>query len=79
MAPRRIPLGMHIEGLREKLIKIIADYHLQMSLKEGCEHILQSDVISLAHRLHRVQKRGVRVDARSRCGLTSQVRGWRGF
>jgi hypothetical protein len=30
---------MVIEGLREKLIKIISDYHLQMSLKEGCQQV----------------------------------------
>lgn len=28
---KRIPRGMRIEGLREKLVKIISDYHLHMS------------------------------------------------
>ena len=47
---KRIPKGMVIEGLREKLIKIIQDYHLQMSLKEGCEQILKTDVAGLEKR-----------------------------
>lgn len=67
---KRIPMGMKIEGLREKLSKIIADYHLQMSLREGCEHILKSDVVLLGRRLNRLQRRALRVDSRSRCGLT---------
>eukprot|EP00004_Rigifila_ramosa_P019763 TRINITY_DN5059_c2_g1_i4.p1 TRINITY_DN5059_c2_g1~~TRINITY_DN5059_c2_g1_i4.p1 ORF type:complete len:836 (-),score=199.40 TRINITY_DN5059_c2_g1_i4:379-2589(-) len=39
---RRIPTGMGIPGLRAKLIKIISDYHLQMSLREGCKEILKA-------------------------------------
>jgi len=67
---KRIPYGMKIDGLREKLIKIISDYHLQMSLREGCEHILKSDVVSLGRKLNRAQRRAIRIDGKSRCGLT---------
>ena len=67
---KRIPKGMVIDGLREKLIKIISDYHLQLSLKEGCEQILKSDVVGLEKRLNKVQRRATRVDAKTRCALT---------
>ena len=67
---KRIPKGMVIDGLKEKLIKIISDYHLQMSLKEGCEQILKSDVVGLEKRLDRVQRRASRIDSRTRCALT---------
>jgi hypothetical protein len=67
---KRIPKGMVIDGLREKLIKIISDYHLQMSLKEGCEHILKSDVVGLEKRLDRMQRRATRIDCKTRCALT---------
>jgi len=67
---KRIPKGMVIEGLREKLIKIMSDYHLQLSLKEGCEQILKTDVVGLEKRLHKLQRRATRLDATTRCGLT---------
>ncbi len=67
---KRIPKGMVIDGLREKLIKIISDYHLQLSLKEGCEQILKSDVVGLEKRLNKVQRRATRVDGKTRCALT---------
>lgn len=67
---KRIPKGMVIDGLREKLIKIISDYHLQLSLKEGCEQILKSDVVGLEKRLNKLQRRATRVDGKTRCALT---------
>lgn len=38
---RRIPNNMEIIGLRNRLVKIISDYNLQMSLREGCKEILK--------------------------------------
>ena len=67
---KRIPKGMVIQGLREKLIKIISDYHLQMSLKAGCEQILKTDVVGLEKRLNKVQRRATRIDCKTRCALT---------
>eukprot|EP00003_Mantamonas_plastica_P008957 TRINITY_DN1809_c0_g2_i1.p1 TRINITY_DN1809_c0_g2~~TRINITY_DN1809_c0_g2_i1.p1 ORF type:complete len:753 (+),score=264.63 TRINITY_DN1809_c0_g2_i1:263-2521(+) len=73
----RIPDNTPIPNLRNKLVKIIADYHLQMSLREGCNDVLKHDCVNLSRRLNRRQQQAVKVDAsESMCsicggGLTS--------
>jgi len=64
---RRIPNGMKIPHLRDRLVKIISDYNLQMSLRDGCNRILKNDCVDLTLRLHRAQKRSLRVDMPLRC------------
>lgn len=44
--------GMAIDGLRDLLVKIIADYSLQCRLRAGCNSILKSDCVSLYAKLH---------------------------
>lgn len=44
----RIPEGMAISRLRDRLVGIIADYRTQTSLREGCTAILRSDCLVLA-------------------------------
>ncbi|KAI9283703.1 hypothetical protein BC943DRAFT_280643 [Umbelopsis sp. AD052] len=56
---KRIPNKMEIPDLKQALLKILQDYHLQMSLRQGCEKILVSDSVQLADRMHKTQKRGV--------------------
>uniref|UniRef100_A0A672T736 Vacuolar protein sorting-associated protein 41 homolog n=1 Tax=Sinocyclocheilus grahami TaxID=75366 RepID=A0A672T736_SINGR len=58
----RIKEGMEIPNLRDSLVKILQDYNLQILLREGCKKILVADSLSLLQRMHRTQKRGVRVD-----------------
>ncbi|KAK9800354.1 hypothetical protein WJX73_009236 [Symbiochloris irregularis] len=48
----RIPLGMDIPCLRDRLVSIIADFRTQTSLREGCNTILAHDCVSLAQRLY---------------------------
>ncbi|KAG2441412.1 hypothetical protein HYH02_010000 [Chlamydomonas schloesseri] len=48
---RRIPRGMEVERLRDRLRAIIADYRTQTSLREGCNAILRSDCRHLLARL----------------------------
>ena len=50
----RIPDGMEIPGLRDKLVKIIKDYNAQTSLSEGCAKILTSDNLGLCKQQARV-------------------------
>lgn len=57
----RIPNGLDIPRLRDSLVKIIRDYNLQISLREGCRRILVSDCISLLRKLHRQQSRGIAI------------------
>ncbi|PNW86054.1 hypothetical protein CHLRE_03g209281v5 [Chlamydomonas reinhardtii] len=48
---RRIPRGMEVARLRDRLRAIIADYRTQTSLREGCNAILRSDCRHLLARL----------------------------
>jgi len=65
----RIPSGMKIPGLREKLRKIIQDYLLQMSLREGCNNILKADCVLLQRRLFNGQRRGQKVTNMTKCSI----------
>ncbi|XP_049517182.1 vacuolar protein sorting-associated protein 41 homolog isoform X2 [Dermacentor silvarum] len=57
----RIPMGLDIPQLRDSLVKIMRDYNLQISLREGCKKILVSDCIGLLQKLHRQQSRGIAI------------------
>lgn len=56
---RRIKNGLEIPGLKEALIKILQDFHLQIELLEGCQHILEGDCAELSGKLSRGQAGGV--------------------
>lgn len=56
-----IPMGLDIPQLRDSLVKIMRDYNLQISLREGCKKILVSDCIGLLQKLHRQQSRGIAI------------------
>ena len=45
---QRIPHGVSIQGLRDRLVHIIADFRTQTSLREGCNNILHTDCLLLA-------------------------------
>lgn len=45
---QRIPDGQAIQGLRDRLVHIIADFRTQTSLREGCNNILHTDCLLLA-------------------------------
>lgn len=55
---RRIKNGLEIPGLKEALIKILQDFHLQISLLEGCQTILNGDSSELSRALQRDQGSG---------------------
>ncbi|KAI8618778.1 hypothetical protein BC830DRAFT_1107192 [Chytriomyces sp. MP71] len=54
---RQIPEGLPIPQLRANLIKIMTDYGIQMSLREGCRKILVSDAVALMEALYLSQRR----------------------
>ncbi|KAK9762214.1 Vacuolar protein sorting-associated protein 41, variant 2 [Basidiobolus ranarum] len=56
---RTIPEGMEIPGLKELLIKILQDYNVQLSLRQGCERVLTTDSSNLSQRLQKVQRRAI--------------------
>ncbi|KAJ3398291.1 hypothetical protein CcCBS67573_g05422 [Chytriomyces confervae] len=53
---QQIPKGLEIPHLRASLIKIMTDYGIQMSLKDGCAKILVSDAVELMENLHSAQR-----------------------
>eukprot|EP01119_Soliformovum_irregulare_P019120 TRINITY_DN5998_c0_g1_i1.p1 TRINITY_DN5998_c0_g1~~TRINITY_DN5998_c0_g1_i1.p1 ORF type:complete len:882 (+),score=254.78 TRINITY_DN5998_c0_g1_i1:60-2705(+) len=66
---KRIPEGMQIDHLRDRLVKIISDYNLQMSLREGCKEVLKADCVDLEERLYRGKRRGLKVEEDMRCAI----------
>ena len=59
---RRIPEGMSIPQLRDRLIKIITDFRTQTSLIEGCNNILRSDKAALSDKLYNQAKQALPSD-----------------
>lgn len=55
---RRIKDGLEIPGLKEALIKILQDFNLQISLLEGCQTILHTDVSTFSSSLFHSQTHG---------------------
>ena len=55
---RRIKNGLEIPGLKDALIKILQDFHLQISLLEGCQTILYGDSAELSRKLQNGQTGG---------------------
>ncbi|CAG8551259.1 4952_t:CDS:10 [Acaulospora morrowiae] len=56
---QRIPDGLKIPGLKQSLIKVLHDFNLQASLREGCRTILVRDSSAMAGQLFSAQKRGI--------------------
>lgn len=69
MLIQKIPNGMEIPGLRDSLVKILHDYTLQISLREGCKKIMVADCYNLLEKLHKLQKRGIFVNEDQICPL----------
>ncbi|KAG2130198.1 uncharacterized protein EDB93DRAFT_1095067 [Suillus bovinus] len=69
---RRIKNGLEIPGLKEALIKILHDFHLQISLMEGCQTILNGDSSDLAKTRSKGQNSGFFMKARTICVLCTQ-------
>lgn len=67
---RRIKNGLEIPGLKEAIIKILQDFHLQISLLEGCQAILDGDCSDLARKLQKDQTSGFFLTCKSiECSL----------
>ncbi|KAF9535140.1 vacuolar assembling protein VPS41 [Crepidotus variabilis] len=69
---RRIKNGLEIPGLKEALIKILQDFHLQISLLEGCGEILNGDIGDLGTRLRAAQEGGFLLSMATQCDICSQ-------
>ncbi|KAJ7174299.1 hypothetical protein C8R46DRAFT_1080579 [Mycena filopes] len=69
---RRIKNGLEIPGLQEALIKILQDFHLQISLLEGCQTILNGDSADFARKLHKDQTAGFFLTAKTACPICAR-------
>ncbi|KAG6812138.1 hypothetical protein H0H92_004137 [Tricholoma furcatifolium] len=72
---RRIKNGLEIPGLKEALIKILQDFHLQISLLEGCQTIMNGDSSDLSLQLQMNQTNGFflgRKHAKTECLVCSR-------
>ncbi|EDR12623.1 vacuolar assembling protein VPS41 [Laccaria bicolor S238N-H82] len=69
---RRIKNGLEIPGLKEALIKILQDFHLQISLLEGCQTIMDGDSLDLSRALQRKQSSGFFLSAKTLCPICSK-------
>ncbi|KAF8338443.1 vacuolar assembling protein VPS41 [Amanita rubescens] len=66
---RRIKNGLEIPGLKDALIKILQDFHLQISLLQGCQTILYGDSAELSHKLQNGQTGGFFLTAKTTCSV----------
>lgn len=69
MLIKKIEEGMEIPGLRDSLVKILHDYNLQISLRDGCKKILVSDCFSLLDKLNKMQRKGLRIEVSQSCSF----------
>ncbi|KAF8676121.1 hypothetical protein AX14_005017 [Amanita brunnescens Koide BX004] len=69
---RRIKNGLEIPGLKEALIKILQDFHLQISLLQGCQTILYGDSAELSRKLQNGQTGGFSLTAKTTCAVCSR-------
>ncbi|XP_076460755.1 vacuolar protein sorting-associated protein 41 homolog [Babylonia areolata] len=68
----RIQNGLSIPGLRDSLVKILQDYNLQISLREGCRKILVADSFNLLERMVKTQRKAILIDDSQSCPVCSE-------
>lgn len=73
----RVPNGMHIPRLRDRLVRIITDYRTETSLRHGCNDILKADCVNLLVRYYDEARHAIFVGSRDD-GLTPGMNGRRG-
>lgn len=69
---KRIPNSMQIDKLKMKLVKIISDYSLQMTLQKGCKSIMKSDDKVLSLELNKKQRKGIKISEKDKCQSCNQ-------
>ncbi|CAM9135694.1 unnamed protein product [Discosporangium mesarthrocarpum] len=62
-----VPHGMRVTGLRDKLVKIISDYHFQVSMHKLCGATVKSDLVRCIRRLNQNQRKAILVESGSCC------------
>ncbi|BBN13096.1 vacuolar protein sorting-associated protein 41 [Marchantia polymorpha subsp. ruderalis] len=57
----KVPCGLPIPRLRDRLVKIITDYRTETSLRRGCNEILKADCVDLLVRYYDEARHAIRV------------------
>ncbi|KAF9449029.1 vacuolar protein sorting-associated protein 41 [Macrolepiota fuliginosa MF-IS2] len=70
---RRIKDGLEIPGLKDALIRILWEFHLQIELLEGCSKVLGGDCTEMAGRLQRGQGSGFFLTAKMKCPVCEKL------
>ncbi|KAG6415143.1 hypothetical protein SASPL_122545 [Salvia splendens] len=55
----RVPNGLEIPRLRDRLVKIITDYRTETSLRHGCNDILKADCVNLLIKCYKEARRAI--------------------
>ncbi|XP_074573992.1 vacuolar protein sorting-associated protein 41 homolog [Curcuma longa] len=56
---KKVPDGLEIPRLRDRLVKIITDYRTETSLRHGCNAILKTDCVNLLIKYYNEARRAV--------------------
>ncbi|QHN98588.1 uncharacterized protein DS421_13g390830 [Arachis hypogaea] len=55
----KVPNGLEIPRLRDRLVKIITDYRTETSLRHGCNDILKADCVNLLIKYYKEARHGI--------------------
>ncbi|RDX94870.1 Vacuolar protein sorting-associated protein 41-like protein, partial [Mucuna pruriens] len=55
----KVPNGLEIPRLRDRLVKIITDYRTETSLRHGCNDILKADCVNLLVKYYKEARHGI--------------------
>ncbi|XP_057758066.1 vacuolar protein sorting-associated protein 41 homolog [Arachis stenosperma] len=55
----KVPNGLEIPRLRDRLVKIITDYRTETSLRHGCNDILKADCANLLIKYYKEARHGI--------------------
>ncbi|KEH29938.1 putative chromatin regulator PHD family [Medicago truncatula] len=55
----KVPNGLEIPRLRDRLVKIITDYRTETSLRHGCNDILKADCVNLLIKYYNEARHGI--------------------
>ncbi|CAM9127471.1 unnamed protein product, partial [Ectocarpus fasciculatus] len=57
----KIPTGLELPGLKQRIIKILKQYEFQVTMKEICNSFTEDDTTSLLCQLNQTKRRGIKV------------------
>ncbi|KAI5078208.1 hypothetical protein GOP47_0005879 [Adiantum capillus-veneris] len=69
----KVPNGMQIPRLRDRLVKIVTDYRTETSLRHGCNNILKADCVNLSVRYLFEARQAIFVGSRDEGGTNKRA------